>query len=179
MTYLIKPDTSTARRYVTWLITCLLRVCSALYCELSVGLSCQVVSSGVAGCSCLPDGPSSTPSLLCLHEVRLVRAASWQKPSSTVYQESWQALRYRVCQCIWAVLGGCGLCQWLYETLDWLCTRQCSLQQTCQAGWRLEIKLILTKITWGHVIHVVCCWTIYVFSEFHGVQDSACVIQSA
>ena len=33
MTYLIKPDTSTARRYVTWLITCLLRVCSALYYE--------------------------------------------------------------------------------------------------------------------------------------------------
>ena len=52
-----------AWRYVMWLITCLLRVCSALYCELSASLSCQAVSSGEAGCSCLPDGPSSTPPL--------------------------------------------------------------------------------------------------------------------
>ena len=77
MTYLIKPDTSTARRCVTWLIMCLLRICSALYCELSVGLSCQTVSSGVAGCSCLPDGPSPTPPPLRRHAIRLVRAASW------------------------------------------------------------------------------------------------------
>ena len=81
MTYLIKPDACTAWRYVMWLITCLLRVCSALYCELSAGLSCQAVSSGVAGCSCLPDGPSSTPPSLHLHEVCLVRAASWHHAS--------------------------------------------------------------------------------------------------
>ena len=36
----------------------------------------QAVSSGVAGCSCLPDRPSPTPPPLRLHEVRLVRAAS-------------------------------------------------------------------------------------------------------
>ena len=68
----------TVWRYVTWLITCLLRACSALYCKLSAGLSCQAVSSGVAGYSCLPDGPNPTPSLLHLHEVHLVRAVSWQ-----------------------------------------------------------------------------------------------------
>ena len=84
MTYLIKPA-CTVQRYVTWLITCLLHVCSALYCELSVGLSCQAVSSGVAGCSCLPDGPSPTPPPLRLHEVGLVRAASWQLRSRPVW----------------------------------------------------------------------------------------------
>ena len=63
------------------LITCLLRVCSAFYCELSVGLFRQAVSSGVAGCSCLPDGPSPTPPLLRRHAIRLVRAASWQVSS--------------------------------------------------------------------------------------------------
>ena len=84
MTYLIKPDTSTAWRYVTWLITCLLRVCSALYCEPSAGLSRQAVSSGEAGCSCLPDGPSPTPLLLCRHEVHLVRAASWHHAYPTL-----------------------------------------------------------------------------------------------
>ena len=57
-----------------WLITCLLLVYSVLYCKLSASLSCKVVSSGVAGCSCLPDGPSPTPSQLHLHEVRFVRA---------------------------------------------------------------------------------------------------------
>ena len=60
-----------------WLITCLLHVCSALYCELSACLSCQAVSSGVAGYCCLPDRPSPTPPLLCLPEVCLVRADSW------------------------------------------------------------------------------------------------------
>ena len=59
------------------LITCLLRVCSALYCELSAGLSRQAVSSGVAGCSCLPDGPNPTPPPLRRRVIRLVRAASW------------------------------------------------------------------------------------------------------
>ena len=38
-------------------------VCSALYCELSAGLSCQAVSSGEAGYSCLPVVPSPTPPL--------------------------------------------------------------------------------------------------------------------
>ena len=73
---LLSQICSTARRYVMWLIMCLLCVCSALFCELSAGLSCQAVSSGVVGYSCLPDGPSSTPPSLHLHEVHLVRAAS-------------------------------------------------------------------------------------------------------
>ena len=75
MTYLIKLETCTAWRC----IMCLLRVCSAPYCELSAGLSCQAVSSGVAGYSCLPDEPSPTPLPLCPLEVCLVRAASWQE----------------------------------------------------------------------------------------------------
>ena len=68
---------STAQRCVMWLIMCLLRICSALYCKLSASLSCQAVSSGVAGYSCLPDRLSPTPSLLCPLEVHLVRAVSW------------------------------------------------------------------------------------------------------
>ena len=66
-----------------WLITCLLHACSALYCELSAGFSCQAVSSGVAGYCCLPDRPSPTPPLLRPLEVRLVRADSWRVPSPT------------------------------------------------------------------------------------------------
>ena len=62
-----------------WLIMCLLRICSALYCKLSAGLSHQAVSSGVAGYSCLTDGPSPTPPLLRPLEVHLVRAASWHE----------------------------------------------------------------------------------------------------
>ena len=80
---LLSQICSTAQRYVMWLITCLLCVCSALYCELSAGPSCQAVSSRVAGCSCLPDRPSPTPPLLHLHEVHLVRAASWHISSSS------------------------------------------------------------------------------------------------
>ena len=80
MTYLIKLDMCTAWRCITWLIACLLHVCSAFYCKLSASLFCQAVSSGVAGCSCLPDGPSPTPPLLCPLEVHLVRAASWHDP---------------------------------------------------------------------------------------------------
>ena len=90
MTYLIKPDTCTAWRYVTWLIMCLLCVCSALYCELSAGLSCQAVSSGVAGYSCLPAERSPIPPLLCLLEVHLVRADSWQV-AAEIEQVDWPA----------------------------------------------------------------------------------------
>ena len=57
---------------------CLLRICSAFYCKLSAGLSRQAVSSGEAGCSCLPDRPSPTPPPLRRHAIHLVRAASWQ-----------------------------------------------------------------------------------------------------
>ena len=70
---------SMAQRCVTWPIMCLLHVCPAFYCKLSAGLSCQAVSSGVAGYSYLPDRPSPTPLLLRPLEVHLVRAASWQQ----------------------------------------------------------------------------------------------------
>ena len=70
MTYLIKLA-CTVWRCVTWLITCLLRVCSVLYCKLSASLSRQAVSSGEAGCSCLLDRPSPTLPLLRPLEVRL------------------------------------------------------------------------------------------------------------
>ena len=83
-----------AWRYIMWLITCLLRVCSALYCKLSASLSRQAVSSGKAGYSCLPDGPSPTPLLLCPLEVYSVRAASWhiqwaQKPLQCLGVVGW------------------------------------------------------------------------------------------
>ena len=122
MTYLIKLA-CTVWRYVTWLITCLLHACSALYCELSAGLSCQAVSSGVAGYGCLPDGPSSTPPLLRLHEVRLVRAASWHVPpdSDILYVFLWRMFGFNLFQ-NWYTR-----CLRLYKPIPGTCMRKSGL----------------------------------------------------
>ena len=59
----------TGQGIITWLVTCLLCVCSAIHCKPSVCLFHQHMYPDEVRCSCLPIEPSWPSPLLCFPEV--------------------------------------------------------------------------------------------------------------